>query len=171
MVLDLTVGGLADRRQRTAAVNAEAGKSLPDDSASGDGDANQLYAGNDRPRIYLLVGVVPVSVGVEVDPRIKKHRCTRRRIHLNRDRLRHARNERRNHYTVFVIVAVVVIAVGVARRLTIRLGVRHIARIAQPRTAANNRMPGTIMDRQRRVSRQIHSVRRITPVEFTRNRF
>ena len=170
VVLDLA--GPAGARGREAAAwqghavvlaDPETSKGLAEHRVGGHGDVDRMDAV--RPVVAEdSLGRLPDPIAVEVDPGVDVPAGSVGAVDLERDRVSLARHQHGNLHAVFVIVAVVVVAQRRRIGLAVRLTVRRVARVAQPRAAKF--VTRAIADQQRRVAHDHRIVRRVAEVQL-----
>jgi len=115
-----------------------------------------------EPVIYLF-SCLPGLIAVEVNPRLDNATAA---ADLNCYVRRLARNQRGDRDPVFIIVEIIVITEGISIRLAVRLTVRLIVLVTEPRSG--NHVIGAVVKGERRVACRDRSGRGITPVVFER---
>ncbi len=113
--------------------------------------------------VIYLFSYLPGFIVVKINPTLHNAAAT---ADLNCYLRQLALNQRRYRDPVFIIVEIIVITEGISIRLAVRLTVRLIVLVTEPRTA--NHMIGAVVNGERRVACRDRSGRGITPVEFGR---
>jgi hypothetical protein len=115
-----------------------------------------------EPVIYLF-SCLPGLIVVEVKPPLDNATAA---ADLNCYVCRLARNQRGDREPFFIIVEIIVKTEGISIRLAVRLTVRLIVLVTEPRSG--NHMIGAVVKGDSRVTRRDRSGRGVTPVVFER---
>jgi len=146
VVLHLAVRSQACDAQTAHRTEAEAGKRLAGHRPGG--DVEQQHVASRGQRLvgeHVLVGVIPVAVGVPVDPGVE--RAARRGGHLDRRGL--ADDQIGEDHAILVIGAAEVVSCGAGVRQPLELTVDEPAEV----DFGNDCVAGAVAEQQRRVCR------------------
>ncbi len=161
VVLHLAVGGLPPRQQVALAADPEAGERPADGGTDRRRDVDPVHAVRQGLVEDVLAEIVPVAVGVPVNPDLHGAPAA---VDEHLDGRRRALHHVGHGDAVLVVVAVeLVVALGVRVGLAVGVEVGPVPVIAQPRPP--ERVPGPVVGQQRRVSRHPGRIRRVAEVQ------